>query len=159
MADTYTFQVNGNSTTTGALGTTPLLYVLRNDLGLKSARFGCGQGDCGACTVILDGKPVQSCDVSVEFAAGKNIETVESLCNDGERHPIQQAMIDEQAGQCGFCMTGIIMSAKALLENNPNPTRIEITTALDGHLCRCGSHPRILKAVAKAAQKMAENVK
>jgi nicotinate dehydrogenase subunit A len=147
--------VNGNSHAVEADPETPLLYVLRNDLKLKGARFGCGHGQCGACTVLVDGKPVQSCDIPVSAAVGKSIVTVEGLAANGKPHPLQQAFIAEQAAQCGYCITGIIMAAKALLDTNRNPSDAEIRAALKGNLCRCGTHHRILRAVHRAAKEMA----
>jgi nicotinate dehydrogenase subunit A len=152
MTERHSFVVNGAQATADVPGATPLIHVLRNDLGLTSARFGCGEGGCGACTVLIDGRPEHSCDVSVEFVAGRSVETVEGLSRDGVLHPLQKAFLDEQAGQCGYCLTGILMRAKALLDANPSPTRTEIAGALDGNLCRCGAHPRILRAVARAAE-------
>jgi len=151
---TIPIQVNGNQHSVAADPETPLLYVLRNDLGLKGARFGCGLGQCGACTVLVDGKPVQSCDFPLSAAAGKSITTVEGLSTGGKPHPLQQAFIDEQAAQCGYCATGIIMSAKALLDANPRPTDAQVRAALKGNLCRCGTHQRILKAIQRAAGAM-----
>ena len=149
---TLTIQVNGANHAVAAEPETPLLYVLRNDLKLKGARFGCGLGQCGACTVLVDGKPVQSCDFPLSAAAGKSITTVEGLAADGRLHPLQQAFIAEQAAQCGYCVTGIIMTAKALLDANPHPTDAEIRAALKGNLCRCGTHQRILKAIRRASE-------
>ncbi len=146
-----TLTVNGRSHAVAADPETPLLYVLRNDLKLKGARFGCGLGLCGACTVLVDGKPVQSCDFPLSAAAGKSVTTVEGLAADGNPHPLQQAFIAEQAAQCGYCITGIIMAAKALLDVNPRPSDADIRTALKGNLCRCGTHQRILNAVRRAA--------
>ena len=146
--------VNGRNHAVAAEPETALLYVLRNDLKLKGARFGCGMGQCGACTVLVDGKPVQSCDLPLSAAAGKSITTVEGLARDGELHPLQRAFIEEQAAQCGYCATGIIMSAKALLDANPRPTESEIRAALKGHLCRCGTHHRILRAIQRAAREL-----
>ena len=125
----------------------PLLYVLRNVLGLVGARFGCGIGACGACTVIVGARAVRSCDLPVGAVTGP-VTTVEAL---GGAHPVQRALLDEQAGQCGFCLTGIVMSAKALLDATAHPTEAQIRDALDGNLCRCGSHPRILRAIRRAA--------
>jgi len=147
--------VNGNSHAVEVDPETPLLYVLRNDLKLKGARFGCGLGQCGACTVLVDGKPVQSCDIPLSAAAGKSIVTVEGLAANGKPHPLQQAFITEQAAQCGYCITGIIMASKALLDANPNPSDADIRAALKGNLCRCGTHHRILRAVHRAAKEMA----
>jgi nicotinate dehydrogenase subunit A len=143
--------VNGRAHAVAAEPETALLYVLRNDLKLKGARFGCGMGQCGACTVLVDGKPVQSCDFPLSAAAGKHITTVEGLARDGKLHPLQQAFVEEQAAQCGYCATGIILSAKALLDANPRPTDAEIRSALKGNLCRCGTHYRILRAIQRAA--------
>jgi nicotinate dehydrogenase subunit A len=149
-------EVNGKRHDVTADAETPLLYVLRNDLKLKGARFGCGLGQCGACTVIVDGKPVQSCDFPLSAAAGKKITTIEGLSQNGKPHPLQQAFIDEQAAQCGYCATGIIMSAKALLDAKPRPTDAEIRAALKGNLCRCGTHLRILRAIRRAAEALAK---
>ena len=148
MATTLT--VNGKRHVISAEPETPLLYVLRNDLQLKGARFGCGLGQCGACTVLVDGKPVQSCDFPLSAAAGKAVLTIEGLSANGRPHPLQQAFIDEQAAQCGYCVTGIIMTAKALLDTNPHPSDAEIRAALKGNLCRCGTHQRILRAIRRA---------
>jgi nicotinate dehydrogenase subunit A len=149
-----TLNVNGASHTVAAEPETPLLYVLRNDLKLTGARFGCGLGQCGTCTVIIDGKAVQSCDVPVSAAAGKAVTTVEGIATNGRLHPLQEAFIGEQAAQCGYCITGIIMAAKALLDANPRPSDAEIRTALKGNLCRCGTHHRILRAIRRAADQM-----
>lgn len=146
-----TIEVNGRRQEVAATPETPLLYVLRNDLKLKGARFGCGLGQCGACTVLVDGKPVQSCDLPLSAAAGKAVTTIEGIAANGKLHPLQQAFIDEQAAQCGYCITGIIMAAKALLDANPSPSDAEIRAALKGNLCRCGTHHRILRAVRRAA--------
>tara|TARA_B100000530_G_scaffold238492_2_gene155190 strand:- start:52 stop:537 length:486 start_codon:yes stop_codon:yes gene_type:complete len=129
-----------------------LLDFLRNKLGLTGTRFGCGLEQCGACMVLVDGAPVQSCNAALDSVVGKQITTVEGLRGiDGELHPLQQAFLDEQAGQCGYCLSGILISAKALLDHNPDPTRREIALALDNNLCRCGSHVRILNAVTRAS--------
>jgi nicotinate dehydrogenase subunit A len=143
--------VNGRTHAVAAEPETALLYVLRNDLKLKGARFGCGMGQCGACTVLVDGKPVQSCDFPLSAAAGKSVTTIESLARNGKLHPLQRAFIEEQAAQCGYCATGIIMTAKALLDTNPRPTEADIRAALKGNLCRCGTHHRILRAIRRAA--------
>jgi len=150
-----TLTVNGKIHSVSAEPETALLYVLRNDLKLKGARFGCGLGQCGACTVLVDGKPVQSCDFPLSAAVGKAITTIEGLAPDGELHPLQAAFIAEQAAQCGYCVTGIIMAAKALLDANPRPADAEIRTALKGNLCRCGTHHRILRAIHRAAREIA----
>ena len=151
-----TLTVNGKSHAVSAEPETALLYVLRNDLKLKGARFGCGLGQCGACTVLVDGKPVQSCDFPLSAAVGKSITTVEGLARDGELHPLQAAFIAEQAAQCGYCVTGIIMAAKALLDASPRPADAEIRSALKGNLCRCGTHHRILRAIRRASEELAK---
>jgi nicotinate dehydrogenase subunit A len=144
--------VNGAAREVTAEAETPLLYVLRNDLKLKGARFGCGLGQCGACTVIVDGKAVQSCDVPVSAVVGKAITTIEGIGTADEPHPLQRAFVHEQAAQCGYCVSGIIMTAKALLDVNPSPTDTELREALAGNLCRCGTHTRILRAIRSAAE-------
>ncbi len=133
---------------------TPLLNVLRNNLGLMGTRFGCGLEQCGCCTVLIDGKPEKCCAKPIHSVAGKSIVTIEGLGTPEKPHPLQQAFLDEQAGQCGYCLSGIIVSAKALLDQNPKPTRTEIAQALDSNICRCGSHNRIMRAVEKAAAVM-----
>ena len=143
--------VNGVTREVAAEPETPLLYVLRNDLSLKGARFGCGLGQCGACTVIVDGKAVQSCDVPVSAMAGKAITTIEGIGSAESPHPLQRAFVHHQAGQCGYCLPGIIMSAKALLDSRPAASDDEIREALAGNLCRCGTHTRILAAIRSAA--------
>ena len=139
-------------------GDTPLLYILRNELGLTGTRFGCGVGECGACHVLIDGKTVPSCDTSLSAAAGHQLLTVEGLATANTQgtvlHPLQQAFIDEQAAQCGYCLSGILMSAAALLAGQPDASDHEVRTALDQHLCRCGSHNRIVRAVLRAAKVM-----
>jgi nicotinate dehydrogenase subunit A len=145
--------VNGARMSVTAAETTPLLDVLRNQLDLKGARYGCGLEQCGSCMVLVDGEPVFSCSREVGTVAGRRISTIEGL---GGVHPLQQAFLEEQAGQCGYCLSGIIMSAKALLDRNPAPARADIVAALDKHLCRCGAHPRILRAVEKAAAALRE---
>jgi nicotinate dehydrogenase subunit A len=155
VTESVAFILNGRPAQAKAKGSTPLVYVLRGEMGLLGARIGCGEGHCGSCTVIVDGKAVTSCDLPLEAVAGKSVETVEGIVRDGKLHPVQQAIIDEQAGQCGYCLTGIVMRAKVLLDANPAPTRSEIAAALDGHLCRCGTQPRILRAIARAASAIA----
>jgi nicotinate dehydrogenase subunit A len=144
--------VNGATREVLAQPDTPLLYVLRNELGLVGSRFGCGSGQCGACYLLIDGRPMASCDLPLSFAAGKRITTVEGLGAGGQLHPVQKALIAEQAAQCGYCMSGIAVSAAALLATNQRPTEAEVRAALDKHLCRCGSHNRVVKAVLKAAR-------
>lgn len=131
-----------------------LLDVLRGRLGLFGARFGCGAGQCGACAVLVDGHPVAACQVEVGTLAGKSVTTLEGLGTPERPHPLQAAFLDLQAGQCGYCLSGILVSAKALLDRNPDPSRAEIAEALDWHLCRCGAHNRIMDAVALAARRM-----
>jgi nicotinate dehydrogenase subunit A len=149
-----TLRVNGETRQVNAEADTPLLYVLRNDLELNGPKFGCGLAQCGACTVLLDGRPVRSCVTPVSAAKGR-ITTIEGLGTVEKLHPLQKAFIEEQACQCGYCGNGMVMSAKALLEKNPRPTEGEIKQALNGHLCRCASHNRIVRAVQKAAKEMA----
>jgi nicotinate dehydrogenase subunit A len=143
--------VNGRTVEVAAKADTPLLYVLRNDLGLVGSRFGCGSGQCGACFVLVDGRPMASCDLPVSFLEDKSVTTVEALGKNGEPHPVQKALLDEQAAQCGYCMSGIAVSAAALLAENGRPTEEQVRQALDKHLCRCGSHNRVVRAVMKAA--------
>jgi len=137
---------------------TPLVYVLRNDLKLKGTRFGCGEGVCGCCTVLLDGRSIQSCNTPVSAAAGGHVTTIEGLGGGAASpHPLQQAFVEEQAGQCGYCLTGIIMGAAALLRRNPAPSDPEIRAELDIHLCRCGSYERIVRAIKRASQVMSKS--
>ena len=146
--------INGKSRRINASETTFLIYVLHNELGLTGTRYGCGLEQCGACMVLIDGEAHYSCSREIGSLVGKSIETIESLGTVEKLHPLQQAFIDEQAGQCGYCLSGIIVEAKALLDKNPNPTRDDIITALDTHLCRCGTHQRIVRAVERAAEVM-----
>ncbi|HEX7969167.1 MAG TPA: (2Fe-2S)-binding protein [Stellaceae bacterium] len=155
MADAIELTVNGARHRVSARGDTPLLYVLRNDLELNGAKFGCGLGQCGACTVIVDGEAVRSCSYPVALAAGKKVTTIEGLGTIAEPHPVQKAFIDEQAAQCGYCINGMVMTATALLKQNAKPSYTDIRQALAGNLCRCGTHHRILRAVARAAKEMA----
>jgi nicotinate dehydrogenase subunit A len=142
------FSLNGAPQEVAVDPDTPLLYVLRNDLGLMGARFGCGVGLCGACFVHVDGVPVPSCDTPVWSLEGKAVVTVEGL----SPHAVQQAFLDEQAAQCGYCVTGIIMTAAALLDRDPHPSAGEVTEALDRHLCRCGAQQRMVRAVVRAGE-------
>jgi nicotinate dehydrogenase subunit A len=146
--------INGKSARIGADPDTPLLDILRNHLGLVGAKFGCGLEQCGCCMVLVDGKPEKSCGKAVSTVAGKQILTIEGLGTPEQPHPLQTAFLDEQAGQCGYCLPGILVSAKALLDTNPSPSRAEIAAALDDNICRCGSHLRILRAVERAAAAM-----
>jgi nicotinate dehydrogenase subunit A len=134
---------------------TPLLYALRNDLELKGTRFGCGSGQCGACIVLIDGHPTPACDTPLWAVVGKRITTVEGLGTDGRLHPLQNAFLAEQAAQCGYCTSGILISAAALLAKNSRPTESEVRAALDRNLCRCGSHNRMVRAVLRAASEIA----
>ncbi len=153
--ETIEIMVNGRQHQVNAVADTPLLYVLRNDLELNSVRFGCGISRCGACAVLLDGKPVRSCAVPVGDVGGREIVTLEGLGTPSHLHPLQQAFLDEQAGQCGYCLSGMIMEAAHLLDHNKQPTEAEIRAALDGTLCRCGAHVRIIRAVQRAAEQLA----
>ena len=146
-------EVNGRRCETAAAADTPLLYVLRNDLGLKAPRFGCGTEQCGACLVLVDGKPAYACTTPVSAVEGKVVTTVEGLTERGP-HAMQRALIAEQAAQCGYCLSGIMMRAVALLEANRQPSESEVRGALDAHLCRCGSHNRIVRAVLRAAEEL-----
>jgi len=146
--------VNGRLHEVTADAETPLLYVLRNETGCKGVRYGCGAGHCGTCMVIIEGKPVLACDVPVSAVAGKSILTIEGIGSMAQPHPLQRAFVEEQAAQCGYCATGIIMSAKALLDVNPSPSDEELKQALEKNLCRCGTHQRILRAVKRAAAEM-----
>jgi nicotinate dehydrogenase subunit A len=151
MTQTYNVNVNGQSHQVEAEADTPLLHVIRTHLRLTGSRFGCGAGSCGACMVLLDGRPTPSCNLPVWAAEGKTVVTVEGLAAaDGTLHAVQQAFLDEQAGQCGYCVSGIIVSAVALLEGDADPDATEIATALDRHLCRCGIHQRAVRAVLRA---------
>ena len=152
MSGSIEFVVNGRSVSVDCDGTTPLLSALRDELGLRGSKFGCGTEQCGACMVLIDGKPEYSCSREVAAVSGKAIVTVEGLASNGTLHPLQQAFLDEQAGQCGYCLSGILVSAAALLARNPKPSRPDIIAALDPHLCRCGIHNRVIRAVQKAAE-------
>jgi len=144
-------KVNGKTQAVDAEPDTPLLYVLRNDLQLNGPKFGCGLAQCGACTVIMDGKAIRSCVTEVQSIGNRSVTTLEGLGSTKKLHPIQKAFIEEQAAQCGYCINGMIMSAKALLDVNPKPTDSQIKEALVGNLCRCGTHTRILRAVKRAS--------
>lgn len=147
--------VNGTERGVEADSDVPLLYVLRNDLELNGPKFGCGLGQCGACTVLIDGAPARSCLIPSGGAAGKEITTLEGLGTEASPGPVQQAFIDEQAAQCGYCINGMIMATHALLARNPNPTDDDIRQALAFNLCRCGTHVEIVRAVKRAAQLLA----
>jgi nicotinate dehydrogenase subunit A len=153
------FTVNACSVEVTADGDTPLLDVLRNHLGLTGTRFGCGLEQCGSCMVLIDGLPEKSCGKALSTVAGKSVMTIEGLGTPSNPHPLQQAFIEMQAGQCGYCLSGILISAKALLDRDLEPTRAEIAAALDDNICRCGAHHRILRAIALAASRMREEAR
>ena len=144
--------VNGAPHEVEATPETPLLYGLRNEIGLHAAKYGCGLGRCGACTVLVDGEVAYSCIVPVAEVAGREVTTLEGLAADGDLHPVQRAFLEEQAAQCGYCTPGIVVTLAALLDRNPSPSDGEIRAALDGTLCRCGAHARILRAARRAAE-------
>ena len=147
-------EVNGQRRSVSAGPDTPLLYVLRNDLGLVGSRFGCGTGQCGSCFVIVEGKAVPSCDTPLWSVENKSVTTVEGLAKGGELHPVQKALLAEQAAQCGYCISGIAVAAAAFLSNNQNPSERQVQEALDRNLCRCGAHNRVVRAVLRAAKEM-----
>ncbi|TAK80719.1 MAG: (2Fe-2S)-binding protein [Betaproteobacteria bacterium] len=148
------FEVNGERRSVAADPDTPLLYVLRNDLGLVGSRYGCGTGQCGACFVMVDGKALPSCDTPLWSVANKSVITVEGLSKGGALHPVQKALLAEQAAQCGYCISGIAVTAAAFLQQNKNPSESEVRAALDRNLCRCGAHNRVVRAVLRAAKEM-----
>lgn len=155
MARSVALQVNGKQSTVQVDDPNmPLLYALRNDMEMRGPRFGCGLGQCGSCTVIIDGQAVRSCMTPISRAAGRKITTLEGLGTPEKPHPLQQAFIDEQAVQCGYCINGMIMQSKSLLDKNPNPSEEQINQALADNLCRCGTHIRIVRAVQRAAKAM-----
>ena len=154
MEKTIRFVLNGKKTELLIDPTTTLLWALRNQLGLTGTKFGCGMGFCGACTVLIDNEAVRSCTLSVGEIAGKKVITIEGLAKDGKLHPVQQAFVDHDALQCGFCTPGMIMNAVGLLNKNPKPTRQDIINGLEDNLCRCGAHIRIIQAVETAANTM-----
>ena len=147
-----TLEVNGTRRTVDAADDAPLLYVLRNDLGLNAAKYGCGLAQCGACTVVVDGSAIRSCTTPASSVIGKKITTLEGLGTLDAPGPLQRAFIAEQAAQCGYCIAGMMMSAQALLARTPDPTEAQIRAALAGNLCRCGTHNRIVRAVQRAAR-------
>lgn len=149
--ETITFTVNGVSTAVETAAQRPLLDVLREDLDLTGTKYGCGEGSCRSCTVLMDGKAVSSCLTKVGDAAGKSVTTIEGLARDGRLHPMQQAFIDEMAMQCGYCVPGMILTAVALLETNPSPTRAEIVRWMNGNLCRCCNYDNIVRAIERGA--------
>ena len=148
--------VNGTDRSVDVPDDTPLLYVLRDEIGLNGVRYGCGYGQCGACTVHVEGAPVRSCQLPVKDVGERPVTTLEGMRKaNGDLHPLQKALLAEQAGQCGYCLPGMVMSAAALLVETPNPSEADIRASLDGNLCRCGSHNRIVRAVKRAAAEMA----
>ncbi len=146
------FRLNGRSAQTAADAQTPLLFALIQDCEVNGVKYGCGRAQCGSCTVILDGEPIRSCVTPVSSASGRSITTLEGLSQQGKPNRLQQAFIDEQAAQCGYCTSGMILQAQALLNRNPNPSADQVRSALEGNLCRCGAHHRIVKAVLRAAK-------
>jgi nicotinate dehydrogenase subunit A len=150
----FNCRVNGESRAINADSGTPILYILRNELGLFSPRYGCGSEQCGACKVIVDGNMEFACTLTAEQVDGCDVRTLEGLAAGGSLHLLQQAFLDENAAQCGYCASGIIMTAALLLEENPSPSRTEIQQALAGNLCRCGAHNRIIRAIQRAAGEM-----
>ena len=145
-------KVNGATRVVSAEPDTPLLYVLRNDLELNGAKFGCGLAQCGACTVLIDGRAARSCVTAIDTLGNSEITTIEGLGTIDKPHPLQRAFMEEQAAQCGYCINGMIMTAKELLDRNPKPTEKEVREGLAANLCRCGTHGRIIRAVLKASQ-------
>lgn len=152
MAGSIQLEINGKRYSANYPPDTPLLYVLRDELGLTGTKYGCGEGMCGACTVLLDGTARRSCQISVSAAASKSITTIEGLEKNGELHPVQQAFLDAGAFQCAYCTSGMIMGSVSLLRTNPHPTAEQIAQALQGNICRCGTHPRIVEAIQRAAK-------
>lgn len=155
MAADIEIKVNGEPSRLTADGASPLLLALRNGLHLRGTRHGCATGHCGACTVLIDNRPTTSCNTPLEAVAGQNVETIEAFERDAIGKALLAAFMHEQAGQCGYCLAGILVEAKALLQQHASPSRAEIAAALDGHLCRCGAHSRILNAIERAAQQLA----
>jgi aerobic-type carbon monoxide dehydrogenase small subunit (CoxS/CutS family) len=147
MIETIQFELNGKPTNLEVEGERKLLWVLRGDLGLTGTKFGCGESLCGACTVVVDRQPVRSCQLAVRDVRGKRVTTIEGLARDGKLHPLQEKFVEHGGMQCGFCTPGMIMNAYALLLRNPHPTRAQIVEAMDGNLCRCAAHKRILVAI------------
>jgi aerobic-type carbon monoxide dehydrogenase small subunit (CoxS/CutS family) len=156
MAASTTLHVNGKRYTTESDPETPLLSVLRDEIGLTGSKYGCGEGQCGACTVLIGGAPRRSCQIPLRAAAGKSVTTIEGVEKDGQLHPVQEAFLDAGAFQCAFCTSGMIMSSIGLLQSNPRPTDSDVVQALQGNICRCGTQPRILDAVRAASKKMQE---
>jgi len=156
MAESIRLEVNGKRYTVNYPPDTPLLYVLRDELGFTGTKYGCGEGQCGACTVLLGGAPRRSCQIPLSAAATKAVTTIEGLEREGKLHPVQQAFLDAGAFQCAYCTSGMVMSSVGLLQTNANPTEADIVQFLQGNVCRCGTHPRIVEAVQHAAKLMQE---
>ena len=156
MGKTLEIEVNGKRYAVTYPGETPLLYVLRDELGLTGTKYGCGEGMCGACTVLVGGTARRSCQIPVSVAAGKPIVTIEGLEKNGVLHPVQQAFLDAGAFQCAYCTSGMILSSISLLQANPHPSVEQIVQGMQGNICRCGTHPRIVEAIREAASKMQE---
>jgi aerobic-type carbon monoxide dehydrogenase small subunit (CoxS/CutS family) len=157
MAKTIELEVNGKRYSVNYPPDTALLYVLRDEIGLTGSKYGCGEGQCGACTVLIGGAPRRSCQIPFSSAAGKPVTTIEGLEKEGRLHPVQQAFLDAGAFQCAFCTSGMIMSSVGLLHGNANPSQSEIVQFLQGNICRCGTHPRVIEAVRQAAKMMQEH--
>ena len=155
MPQKFTLRVNGTTRNVNVEPDTPLLYVLRNDLELNGPRFGCGLSQCGACTVLVEGKPTRSCVTTMVALGNKPVTTLEGLGTAAKPHPLQKAFIEEQAAQCGYCASGMIMTSKALLDRTPRPTEAQVKKALAANLCRCGTHNRIVRAVLRASKEAA----
>lgn len=159
MAKSLEIEVNGKRHAVSYPPDTPLLYVLHDELGLTGTKYGCGEGQCGACTVLIGGNPRRSCQIPVSAAAAKPITTIEGLEKDGKLHPLQQAFLDAGAFQCAFCTSGMVMSSVGLVQTNANPKRKDIVQFLQGNICRCGTHPRVIEAVQHAAKMMQERAR
>ncbi len=154
MADPIETEINGEKVVIDVPPTTPLLYVLRNDLGLTGTRHGCTTGYCGACKIMIDGRPIAACSIQVEAIAGRKVETIEAIEKSETGRLLLDAVLDIQAGQCGYCLPGMLMEARVILRRHPDYSRDEIAAALDGHICRCGSHTRIIDAIVQASKKL-----
>jgi len=156
MVESISFTLNGKPVRLAVDGERMLLWVLRTELGLTGAKYGCGEGFCGACTVLVDGEPVRSCRAPVKTVRGRSVLTIEGLEKDGRLHPLQAAFVEREAMQCGFCTSGMILTAYALLAKNPRPTRKDIVDGLEDNLCRCGTHTRVIRAVEDAAKALSQ---
>jgi aerobic-type carbon monoxide dehydrogenase small subunit (CoxS/CutS family) len=156
MPDTHELRINGKAVRVDADRDRPLLGVLRDDLGLTGSKYGCGEGRCGACTVLIDGQPARSCVTKLSAVAAREITTIEGLAKDGALHPLQQAFLDAGAMQCAYCTSGMIVTGVGLLRQNPDPSRQEIVEYMDGNICRCGTYPRIIAAIRMVARAVKE---